>query len=94
MLVAFYIPYGIVVAMAHVNGYSPSYNLAVRVTITLALLNAYLNTILYCWRIKEHCEEHCKTMVQLLWLKALQFFITWYQDLLYIRAGTTRFSDI
>ena len=52
VLVACYLPYAIVVAMAHANGYSPSYNLAVRVTITLILLNSSLNPILYCWRIR------------------------------------------
>ena len=52
VLVACYLPYAIVVAMAHAKGYSPSYNLAVRVTITLILLNSSLNPILYCWRIR------------------------------------------
>ena len=52
LLVACYLPYGIVVAIVHANGYSPSYNLAVRVTITLVLLNSSLNPILYFWRIK------------------------------------------
>ena len=52
VLVACYLPYAIVVAIAHANGYSPSYNLAVRVTITLILLNSSLNPILYCWRIR------------------------------------------
>ena len=51
VLVACYLPYGIVVAMAAANGYSSSYNLAVRVTTTLVLLNSSLNPILYCWRI-------------------------------------------
>jgi len=52
VLVACYLPYGIVVAIAAANGYSPSYNLAVRVTTTLVMLNSSLNPILYCWRIK------------------------------------------
>ena len=52
VLVACYLPYGIVVAIAHANGYSPSYNLAVRATITLVLFNSSLNPILYCWRIR------------------------------------------
>ena len=52
VLVACYLPYGIVVAIAAANGFSPSYNLAVRVTTTLVLLNSSLNPILYCWRIK------------------------------------------
>ena len=52
VLVACYLPYAIVVAIAHANGYLPSYNLAVRITITMVLLNSSLNPILYCWRIR------------------------------------------
>ena len=49
-LVACYLPYGIVNAISH--PYSPSDNLAVRLTITLLHLNSSLNPILYCWKIK------------------------------------------
>ena len=52
VLVACYLPYAIVVAMAHAQGYSPPYNLAVRETITLVFLNSSLNPIPYCWRIR------------------------------------------
>ena len=52
VLVACYLPYAIVVAIAASNGYSPSYNLAVRLTMTLVMLNSSLNPILYCWRIR------------------------------------------
>ena len=52
VLVACYLPYGIVVAIAHADGYTPSYNLAIRLSITLVLLNSSLNPILYCWRIR------------------------------------------
>jgi len=52
MLVACYLPYAIVVGIAHAKGYSPSYNLAVRIAITLVLLNSSLNPILYCWRVR------------------------------------------
>ena len=52
VLVACYLPYAIVFAVAIAKGYSPSYNLAVRLAITLILLNSSLNPILYCWRIK------------------------------------------
>ncbi|XP_078342675.1 adenosine receptor A3-like [Oculina patagonica] len=50
-LVACYLPYGVVVAIALAGGYLPSFNLAVRLTITLVLLNSSLNPILYCWKI-------------------------------------------
>ena len=52
VLVACYLPYAIVVAIAIPNSYSLSYNLAVRLTITLVMLNSSLNPILYCWRIR------------------------------------------
>ena len=52
VLVACYLPYAIVNAIAAAEGYSSSYNLAVRLAITLILLNSSLNPILYCWRIK------------------------------------------
>ncbi|XP_020603802.1 histamine H2 receptor-like [Orbicella faveolata] len=52
VLVACYLPYAIVVAVAHARGYSPAHNLAVRITITLVLLNSSLNPILYCWNIR------------------------------------------
>ena len=53
VLVACCLPYGIVGTMAAASGYSPSFNLAVRLTITLVLLNSSLNSILYCWRIRS-----------------------------------------
>ena len=52
MLVACYLPYAIVVGIAHAKGYLPSYNLAVRIAITLVLFNSSLNPILYCWRVR------------------------------------------
>ena len=52
VLIACYLPYAIVVAIAAAKGYSPSYNFAVRLAITLIMLNSSLNPILYCWRIK------------------------------------------
>ena len=52
VLIACYLPYAIAVAVAHARGYSPSYNLAVRITISLVLLNSSLNPILYCWRVR------------------------------------------
>ena len=50
-LVTCYLPYGVVVAIALAGGYSPSFNLPVRLTITLIFLNSSLNPILYCWKI-------------------------------------------
>ena len=49
-LVACYLPYGVVSAMA--NPYAPSHNLPIRLAITLVLLNSSLNPILYCWKIR------------------------------------------
>ncbi len=51
-LVACYLPYAVVVAMAHASGYSPSFNFAVRLTITFVFFNSSLNPILYCWKIR------------------------------------------
>ena len=48
-LVACYLPYGVVSAITH--PYTPSHNVAVRLTQTLILLNSSLNPILYCWKI-------------------------------------------
>ena len=52
VFVACFLPYAIIVAVAHARGYSPSYNFAIRLTITLVLLNSTLNPILYCWSIR------------------------------------------
>jgi len=52
VFVACFLPYAIVVALAHAKGYSPSHNLAVRLAITLVLLNSSLNPIVYCWSIR------------------------------------------
>ena len=51
-LVACYLPYGIVTAVEFITGYSPSHNLAVRVAVTMALLNSSLNPFLYSWKIR------------------------------------------
>ena len=51
-LVTCYLPYGIVVALAHTRGYNSSFNVAVRLAISLVFLNSSLNPILYCWRIR------------------------------------------
>ena len=51
-LVACYLPYGIVAAVELITGYSPSHNLAVRVAVTMALLNSSLNPFLYSWKIR------------------------------------------
>ena len=47
-MIACYLPYAIVIAMAR---YSPSLNIAFRLSITLVFLNSSLNPILYCWKI-------------------------------------------
>ena len=52
VFVACFLPYATVVALAHAKGYSPSYNLAVRLTITIVLFNSSLNPIVYCWSIR------------------------------------------
>ena len=64
VLIACYLPYAIVVAIAVANGYSPSYNLAVRLTITLVMLNSSLNPILYCWRMKGVRKAAKNTITQ------------------------------
>ena len=51
-LVTCYLPFGIVMALASTRGYNSSFNVAARLTITLALLNSSLNPILYCWRLR------------------------------------------
>ena len=52
VLVACYLPYGVAAAMTTAKASSPLQNLAVRLAITLTLLNSSLNPILYCWRIR------------------------------------------
>ena len=47
-MITCYLPYAVVVALVR---QSPSLNIVVRLTITLALLNSSLNPILYCWKI-------------------------------------------
>ena len=64
-LVACYLPYAIVVAIAHASGYAPSFNLSVRLTITFVLLNSSFNPILYCWKIKGVRQAVKQTVRQL-----------------------------
>ncbi len=49
-LVACYLPYATVVAMAR---HSTAVNLAVRLAISFVFLNSSLNPILYCWKINS-----------------------------------------
>ncbi|XP_078384829.1 adenosine receptor A2a-like [Oculina patagonica] len=49
-LIACYLPYAIVVAMAR---HSTALNLAARIAITFVFLNSSLNPILYCWKINS-----------------------------------------
>ena len=63
-LVACYLPYGIVSAISH--PYSPSHNLAVRLTLTLVLLNSSLNPILYCWKIRG-VRQAVKDTIRPIW---------------------------
>lgn len=53
-MVICYLPYGIVVGMVR---YSPSFNVAVRLAITLVFLNSSLNPVLYCWKIQGVRQE-------------------------------------
>ena len=53
VLVACYLPYGIVVALWAYSGISSVVFLVVHCSITLAHLNSSLNPIIYCWKIKE-----------------------------------------
>ena len=65
-LLACYLPYGVVVATALASGYLPSFNIAVRLTITLVLLNSSLNPILYCWKIRSVRKAVKEILKQLL----------------------------
>ena len=53
-LVTCYLPFGIVsvLGLIYTRKHSPSLNIAIRLAVTLALLNSSLNPILYCWRIR------------------------------------------
>ena len=51
-LVTCYLPFGSTIVLTGTRGYNPSSNVAVRLAITLALLNSSLNPILYCWRLR------------------------------------------
>ena len=53
VLVACYLPYGIVVAMRAYAGLPSVVFLVAQCTITLVYLNSCLNPVIYCWRIKE-----------------------------------------
>ena len=72
ILVACYLPFGIVTALSH--PYTSSHNLAVRLALTLVLLNSSLNPILYCWKIRgvrlavkdmirQFCTSSCWTQM-------------------------------
>ena len=65
-LIACYLPYGIVTAIAHTTEYSPSHNLAVRLAVTMAFLNSTLNPFLYCWKIREMRKAVKGTIKQLI----------------------------
>ena len=65
-LIACYLPYGIVTAVAHTTEYSPSHNLAVRFAVTMAFLNSTLNPFLYCWKIREMRKAVKGTIKQLI----------------------------
>ena len=53
VLVACYLPYGIVVALWAYTGLPSVVFLVAQCTITLAYLNSSLNPFIYCWKIKE-----------------------------------------
>ena len=60
-LLACYLPFGIVFALAGITGQlyarTPSISLAMNVTISLVVLNSVLNPFLYCWRIRDVRQE-------------------------------------
>ena len=53
VLVACYLPYGIVVALWAYAGLQSVVFLVAQCTITLVYLNSSLNPLIYCWKIKE-----------------------------------------
>lgn len=53
VLVACYLPYGVVVAMWAHTGLPSVVFLGAQCTITLVYLNSSLNPLIYCWKIKE-----------------------------------------
>ena len=53
VLVACYLPYGIVVALWAYSGLLSVIFLVVYCSITLVYLNSSLNPVIYCWKIKE-----------------------------------------
>ncbi|XP_020618745.1 melanocyte-stimulating hormone receptor-like [Orbicella faveolata] len=53
-LVAFYLPYGIVVALFDYTAkFSPSSVLILELAVSLVFVNSSLNPFLYCWKISE-----------------------------------------
>ena len=52
-LVAFYLPYGIKVALFDYTKLSPSSVLVLELAVSLVYLNSSLNPFLYCWKISE-----------------------------------------
>jgi len=52
-LVAFYLPYGIVMALFDYTKLSPSSVLILELAVSLIYLNSSLNPFLYCWKIRE-----------------------------------------
>ena len=67
-LVACYLPFDVDTALSH--PYTSSYNLPIRLTLTIVFLNSSLNPILYCWKmrgvrqamkdiIKQFCSSSC-----------------------------------
>lgn len=56
-LIAFYLPYSIVIAIITILGSSPLLDVTWESTATLVFLNSSVNPILYCWRITEVKQE-------------------------------------
>ena len=52
-LLGCYIPYGIISTFALTESRSPTFDLAWNSTLTLLFLNATLNPLLYCWKIRH-----------------------------------------
>ena len=69
VLIACYLPYGIVVALWAYTGPQSVVFLVARCTITLVYLNSSLNPVIYCWKIKE-LREVVKLTIR-------EFFSSW-----------------
>ena len=63
-LIAWYLPYSIVIATITIHGSSPFLDTVWQSTVSLLCLNSSFNPVLYCWKIKEVKQEVKNTIRQ------------------------------